>query len=161
MISLHFSRLFSNLNRQSHIQVNLSIKLLTIFQLQNPKHSVSFLLNLSHSNKIRNMQLLFLVKSMFSSFFQAFTVLAGSLKYLKFISSWVLKIFWRKAFWAGGKTGVEGSEGFSSSEEGSSWLCPFPWLCECPWLWLWLWFYPCEHFLGATYYLCAESECDF
>lgn len=68
------------------------------------------------------MQLLFLVKSMFSSFFHAFTVFAGSLKYLKLISSCVLKIFWRKAFWVGGNTGVDGSEGFYYSDEDST-LC--------------------------------------
>lgn len=119
------------------------------------------------------MQLLFFVKSIFSSFFQAFTVFAGSLKYLKFISSCVLKIFWRKAFGTGGKMGADVSEEFYYSYE-DSWLCPWlwPWLCPCPCPWLWAWpcvcpcewswlWWPCEHFLGATYSLCDDYECDF
>lgn len=64
---------------------------------------------------LRNMQALYFVKSMFSSFFHALMVFIGKRKYLKFISSWVLKILWRKFFEAGGvKTTLAGSDGFSS-----------------------------------------------
>lgn len=63
------------------------------------------------------MQLLFLVKSIFSSFFQAFIVFKGNLKYRKLISSWVLNIFFRNYFGFGGVKGAfEGSEGFYYSD---------------------------------------------
>jgi hypothetical protein len=66
------------------------------------------------------MQALFLLNSIFSSFFHALIVFKGKRKYLKLIYSWVLNILLKNFFAEGEvKTILVGFEGLYSYDEES------------------------------------------